>query len=60
VPHEGHEMRTTPSIGVALFPRDGVTQDELYKSADLALYEAKRGGRNTWRFAGARSANDAA
>jgi diguanylate cyclase (GGDEF)-like protein len=51
VPHEGHSMRTSPSIGVALFPADGCTQDELYKSADLALYEAKRGGRNTWRFA---------
>ncbi|MFL6700156.1 MAG: diguanylate cyclase [Vitreoscilla sp.] len=49
--HEGHEMRTSPSIGVALFPIDGLTQDELYKSADLALYEAKRSGRHTWRFA---------
>ena len=49
--HEGHEMRTSPSIGVALFPADGTTQDELYKSADLALYEAKRSGRHTWRFA---------
>jgi diguanylate cyclase (GGDEF)-like protein len=49
--HEGHEMRTSPSIGVALFPSDGTTQDELYKSADLALYEAKRSGRHTWRFA---------
>ena len=49
--HEGHEMRTSPSIGVALFPHDGTTQDELYKSADLALYEAKRSGRHTWRFA---------
>ena len=44
-------MRTSPSIGVALFPSDGTTQDELYKSADLALYEAKRSGRHTWRFA---------
>ena len=53
--HDGHEMRTSPSIGVALFPRDGATQDALYKSADLALYEAKRSGRRTWRFAGAPS-----
>ena len=51
VRHEGHEMRASPSIGVALFPIDGTTQDELYKSADLALYEAKRSGRHTWRFA---------
>jgi GGDEF domain-containing protein len=57
--HEGHEMRTSPSIGVALFPADGTTQDELYKSADLALYEAKRSGRHTWRFARQRVADEA-
>jgi len=51
IPHAGHAMRTSPSIGVALFPSDGTTQDALYKSADLALYEAKREGRHTWRFA---------
>ena len=51
VPHQGHEMRISPSIGAALFPSDGTTQDALYKSADLALYEAKREGRDTWRFA---------
>ncbi len=54
--HEGHHVRTSPSIGVALFPTDGTTQDELYKSADLALYAAKREGRNTWRFASVRAA----
>jgi diguanylate cyclase (GGDEF)-like protein len=51
IPHDGREMRTSPSIGVALFPTDGTTQDALYKSADLALYDAKREGRHTWRFA---------
>ena len=56
----GHSMRTSPSIGVALFPVDGTTQDELYKSADLALYEAKRQGRNTWRFSGMRPAPEVA
>jgi diguanylate cyclase (GGDEF)-like protein len=60
VMHEGHEMRTSPSIGAALFPTDGVTQDELYKSADLALYEAKRAGRRTWRFVPTKEAGGAA
>lgn len=44
-------LQAPPSVGVALFPVDGTTQDELYKAADLALYEAKRAGRRTWRFA---------
>ena len=40
---------TSTSIGVALFPDDAQTPDELYKCADVALYAAKRSGRNTWR-----------
>ena len=36
-------------LGVALFPAHGRTQDGLYKMADLALYEAKRAGGNTYK-----------
>jgi GGDEF domain-containing protein len=36
-------------MGVASFPKDGDTQEILYKSADIALYEAKRLGRNNWQ-----------
>jgi diguanylate cyclase (GGDEF)-like protein len=43
---EGTELRTAPSIGIAIYPFDGDTQDALYKAADLALYQAKRGGGN--------------
>jgi diguanylate cyclase (GGDEF)-like protein len=45
----GEKVRATPSVGVAIFPDHGENHDAIYKAADLALYEAKRGGRNTWR-----------
>ena len=39
-------IRTTASIGVANFPRDGNTAEFLLRAADAALYEAKKTGRN--------------
>ncbi len=36
------------SIGVTLFPADGTNATNLLKNADLALYEAKRNGRDRW------------
>jgi GGDEF domain-containing protein len=36
-------------VGAAVFPEHGDTQEKLYKCADLALYRAKRQGRNTWQ-----------
>jgi diguanylate cyclase (GGDEF)-like protein len=38
------------SIGIATHPDDALTVDDLLKSADEALYEAKRAGKNTYRF----------
>lgn len=46
----GRELRTSASIGVALFPDHGVTWQTAYKAADLALYEVKRDGRAAWRW----------
>ncbi len=45
-----HELRTTASIGVSIFPRDGGSTDELIKNADTAMYSAKDGGRDQYRF----------
>ena len=46
----GTSVNGSASIGVAVFSDHGSTLDMLYKSADLALYEAKRGGGNQWRW----------
>lgn len=38
------------SIGIALFPKDGMTYQELYSKADTALYKAKRRGKDCYEF----------
>lgn len=45
-----HEYHSTPSIGVALFGNEVQSQEELLKHADIAMYQAKKAGRNTLRF----------
>ncbi len=46
----GQEARVGTSIGIALAPENGVEPEELLKSADLALYDAKANGRNDFRI----------
>ncbi|MBF0382044.1 MAG: EAL domain-containing protein, partial [Magnetococcales bacterium] len=45
-----HELHITLSIGVAVFPKDGLSPEDLIKNADSAMYQAKHGGRNDYCF----------
>jgi len=47
---EGHTVSITTSAGVGIYPVHGEDADTLMKSADLALYEAKRAGKNAYRI----------
>jgi diguanylate cyclase (GGDEF)-like protein/PAS domain S-box-containing protein len=46
---EDHELRTTASIGVTIYPDDGADADTLLKNADIAMYSAKQMGRNNYQ-----------
>ena len=50
------ELTISPSIGISIFPKDGTTAEALSKSADAAMYEAKR-SKSGYAFAGAASAS---
>jgi diguanylate cyclase (GGDEF)-like protein len=47
---EEQEVFVSASIGIAMAPTDAFEAAELLRYADIALYEAKSAGRNTWRF----------
>jgi diguanylate cyclase (GGDEF)-like protein len=46
----GEQVRLSASLGVAMFPGDAEDYDRLLKHADSAMYQAKKAGRNTYRF----------
>jgi diguanylate cyclase (GGDEF)-like protein/PAS domain S-box-containing protein len=47
---ERYDLTLTASAGIAMYPTDGTTFDELVVRADSAMYRAKMEGRHTYRF----------
>ena len=51
-PHsiDHHDLHVTASIGVSIYPDDGLDADTLIKNADTAMYQAKENGRRSFQF----------
>ncbi len=47
---DGHELSTSASIGISIYPDDGKDFETLLQKADTAMYQAKEAGRNSYRF----------
>jgi diguanylate cyclase (GGDEF)-like protein/PAS domain S-box-containing protein len=47
---QGHSLNVSCSIGISMFPEHGANCETLIKNADAAMYRAKEGGRNNFRF----------
>ncbi len=46
----GQEFRVTASLGISIYPQDGLDEQTLTKNADIAMYQAKEDGKNNFRF----------
>jgi diguanylate cyclase len=51
-PHETgeHSLHVTTSIGIATYPGDGTDPETLLRNADVAMYQAKKNGRDNYQY----------
>ncbi|MEG3753889.1 EAL domain-containing protein [Psychromonas arctica] len=56
---EGHKIKIGASIGISIYPNDGLSGDELIRQADIAMYDAKEHGRNIYRYISQELSSDA-
>lgn len=47
---DGNELNITPSLGFAIYPKDGDDSNKLMRHADVAMYRSKHDGKNTYCF----------
>jgi len=45
-----HDLHVSASIGISIYPEDGLDAETLIKNADTAMYQAKEGGRQSFKF----------
>jgi diguanylate cyclase (GGDEF)-like protein len=45
-----HQIFVTTSIGISIYPENGIDGDTLLKNADIAMYQAKQAGRNQYQI----------
>jgi diguanylate cyclase (GGDEF)-like protein/PAS domain S-box-containing protein len=47
---ETHEVAVTPTLGISVYPQDGLDAETLLRNSDTAMYHAKEGGKNRFEY----------